>query len=165
MEEILIRSMRKEDWPRVREIYGQGIAEGRSTFQTQCPEYEEWDQKHLRECRFVAECSGEVVGFAVIAPTSAREVYRGVVEESIYIDSAYRGKGVGKKLLSTLCEACEKEDFWCICTSIFAINEASLRLHRSCGFREIGYRERIARDRFGNWQNTVMFERRKAEEP
>ena len=152
--------MNKEDWNRVAEIYTEGLERGKSTFNTVCPEYEEWNKNHLVDCRYVAEIEGKVVGWAAISPTSAREAYKGVVEVSIYVDEKHQGQGIGTELLMTLCTDSEKKGYWCLYSAIFSINEASIALHRKCGFREIGYRERIAKDRFGNWQNTTLMERR-----
>lgn len=158
--EITIRKSEKSDWKRISEIYTQGIEEGKSTFETQCPDYETWDANHLRECRFVACENGTVVGWCAIGSVSKRAAYKGVAEHSIYIDRSARGKGVGTKLLNYLCEESEKCGYWCLFSAVFAVNEPSLILHKKCGFREIGYREKIAKDRFGNWQNTVLLERR-----
>ncbi len=87
----MIREMKDSDWSRVSEIYCQALKEGRSTFNTQCPTFEEWDKGHIKKCRYVYEEDNKVVGWIVISPTSSREVYRGNVEMSVYVDSAYRG--------------------------------------------------------------------------
>ena len=155
---VVIREMRDSDWERVAEIYTQGLKEGVSTFNTECPSFESWDTEHIKECRFVDEEDGQVVGWIAISPTSTRPVYRGSVEMSIYIDSNYRGKGVGTELVKTLIKQAEKAGYWSIYSAIFSINKSSIALHKKCGFREIGYRERIAKDRFGNWQNTTLME-------
>ncbi len=157
----MIRPMEDRDWPRVAHIYTQGLESGRSTFNTACPTFAEWDAGHLKNCRLVAEENGQVVGWAALSPTSARPAYRGVVEVSIYVDAACQGRGVGSALLAALCEESEQAGYWCLYSAIFSINEASIALHKKCGFREIGYRERIARDKFGVWQNTTLMERRK----
>ena len=156
----MIRAMRVSDWERVAEIYTQGLEAGRSTFNTKCPTYEEWDKGHLKDCRFVYEEDGKVVGWVAISPSSSRCCYRGCVENSIYIDNDYKGRGIGTALTKKLLEECEKLGYWSILATIFSINTASLKMHKSCGFREIGYRERIAKDRFGEWQNTTMMEYR-----
>ena len=72
----------------------------------------------------------------------------------------YQGKGIGTALLETLCEESEKAGYWSLYSAILSNNKSSIALHQKCGFREIGYRERIAKDRFGNWQNTTIMERR-----
>ncbi|MBP9988995.1 MAG: N-acetyltransferase [Ruminococcus sp.] len=156
----MIRKMNKRDWLSVSEIYNQGIESGKSTFNTTYPSYDEWDSSHHKECRLVYEENGTVYGWVAVSPTSVREAYRGVVEVSVYVDEKQRCKGIGTKLLNALKDEARKSGFWSLFTIIFATNEASLALHRKCGFREIGYRERIAQDKFGVWQNTVNMEYR-----
>lgn len=156
----MIRSMLPSDWQRVKEIYEQGLEQGISTFNTICPTYEEWDNGHIKECRFVAEETNTVIGWIAISPTSGRSVYKGVVEVSVYIDEKHQGKGIGINLMEKLMKESEQAGFWSLYSAIFSINLASIALHKKCGFREIGYRERIAKDRFGNWQNVTLMERR-----
>lgn len=162
--EPTVREMRASDWEAVADIYGQGIAAGNATFQTVCPSYEAWDASHLRDCRLVCDIGGRTVGFAVLSPVSARECYRGVAEVSLYVDEKHRRMGVGRLLLKALMERAEQAGFWTLYSSICSINAASLRLHESCGFRVVGTRERIARDRFGAWQDTTLVEWRNRNE-
>ena len=155
----MIREMTANDWNRVAEIYEQGLTRGISTFNTECPTYEEWDNGHKKDCRYVYVSNEKVVGWTAISPTSGRCVYKGSVEVSIYIDENYQGKGIGTELLKFLCEETEKAGYWSLYSAIFSINKASIALHKKCGFREIGYREIIAKDRFGVWLNTTLMER------
>jgi phosphinothricin acetyltransferase len=101
-----------------------------------------------------------IVGWIVLGPTSTREHYSGVVEVSVYIDNMYKNCGIGSVLMQHLIEATEKEGFWCLYSSIFSENQGSRRLHEKFGFRLIGYREKLAKDRYGNWRDTVLYERR-----
>ena len=158
--DITIRKMEPDDWSVVIEIYIQGVQSNKATFNNACPSFAEWDAAHTPNCRFVAEVDGEVVGWAALTPVSARECFRGVAEDSIYVSESFTGQGVGKKLLTALVEDSEKEGYWTVQAQIFQTNVKSLALHKKCGFREIGYRERIAKDRQGNWQNTVLVEHR-----
>lgn len=158
----MIREMKPEDWNRVAEIYTQGLERGKSTFNTKCPTYEEQDKAHTKDCRYVYVSDNKVVGWVAVTPSSSRCAYKGCVEASIYIDEKYQGMGIGTKLLKKLCEATEQAGYWSLLSTIFSINKASLALHKKCGFREVGYREKIARDRFGEWQNTTIMERRSA---
>lgn len=157
---IRIENMKEEHWEEVSCIYRQGIASGQATFQRECPSYEEWDANHLVQCRYVALEGEKVVGFVAISPTSKRAVYKGVVELSIYVDEAYRGKGIGSRLMSRLCEESEEAGFWTLYAAIIAENKASIALHKKWGFREIGYREKIAKDKDGIWRNMILMERR-----
>ena len=156
----MIREMLDTDWTRVAEIYKQGIESGIATFNTECPNFEEWDKSHVKECRYVYEEDGKVVGWISISPSSSRCVYKGCVEMSVYIDSEYKGRGIGTALVNHLINESVKLGYWSIYSAIISISEASIALHRKCGFREIGYRERIAKDKFGEWQNTTLMEYR-----
>jgi phosphinothricin acetyltransferase len=149
--------MRPPDWARVADIYAEGVATRNATFETEVPSWEEWDAAHLDEPRLVAELDGEVVGWAALSPTSRRPCYAGVLEDSVYVAEHARGQGVGAHLLVALVEGAKEA--WTIQTSIFPENEASIALHRRCGFRVVGRRERIGQ-LDGVWRDTVLLERR-----
>ena len=157
MTEII--SLTSNHWPTIREIYLAGIAGGNATFETQVPSWDEWDAKHLKFARLVAVIEGEVKGWAALSPVSARKVYRGVAENSVYVASDAQGRGLGRRLLEALIAESEANGVWMLQTSIFPENVPSIRLHLSCGFREVGYRERIAQLN-DVWRNTVFMERR-----
>ena len=162
-----IRAMTPADWPEVAEIYRQGIEDGEATFETRVPSWRDFDAARLSDPRVVAvDESGRVLGWAAAAPVSAREAYRGVVEHSVYVLRAARGRGVGRLLLSAFVDAAEAAGVWTIQASVFPENAASLRLHEAAGFRIVGRRERIARSaagpHAGTWRDTVLIERRSA---
>lgn len=161
--ELIIREMQKEDWEAVSAIYKEGIDTKRATFQSEVPTYEAWDKSHIQACRLVAVENGTVVGWVALTPYSSRCVYCGVAEVSVYIKADCRGKKVGEKLLRALIEESEKEGIWTLQSGIIEINKASIALHSKVGFRMVGFRERIAQDHNGVWQNTVLMERRSAE--
>ena len=151
--------MRTDDWPAVKTIYEQGIATRLATFETEAPAWEAWEGAHLAGPRLVAEEDGEVMGWAALSPVSRRPCYAGVVEESVYVAEGARGRGLGTALLDRLCTDAEAAGIWTIQTSIFPENVASIELHRRCGFRVVGTRERIAQ-LDGVWRDTVLMERR-----
>jgi phosphinothricin acetyltransferase len=153
--------MRPEDWPAVAVIYAQGVATGNATFETEVPSWERWDGTHLPAHRLVAELDGTVVGWTAVSPVSTRCAYAGVVEHSVYVDEAVRGRGVGRQLLAALSESTERAGIWTIQTGIFPENEPSLALHRSAGFRVLGVRERPGQ-LGGRWRDVVVLERRSA---
>lgn len=160
MNKVEIREMTSDDWGRVAEIYQQGIDSNRATFVSVCPSYEVWDDAHTKKCRFIAMIDHTIVGWIALGPTSTREFLSGVVEVSIYIDNMYHNFGVGSALMNYLIDAAENEGFWCLYSSIFVENEKSRHLHEKFGFRMIGYREKLAKDRYGNWRDTVLYEKR-----
>ena len=157
-----IRYMTPSDGPEVLKIYQEGIATGSATFETKVPTWAEWDKAHLRDARLVAEdADGKLMGWAALSPGSVREVYAGVAEISIYVAESYRGKQVGIALLHRLIAESENAGIWMLTATIFAENTASIALHRRCGFRLVGRRERIAQLN-GEWKDTVIYERRSA---
>ncbi|WP_295573914.1 GNAT family N-acetyltransferase [uncultured Microbacterium sp.] len=159
--------MTPEDWDRVEEIYRQGIEDGEATFETDPPTRAEFDAGRLQVPRLVAvDDDGAVLGWAAASRVSSREVYRGVIEHSVYVDRAARGRGIGRLLLAAFVEAAEAAGAWTIQSSVFPENAASLRLHEAAGFRVVGRRERIARSargpHAGTWRDTLLIERRSA---
>lgn len=143
----------------VLQIYGEGLATGQATFNTEVPAWADWDRAHLPHSRLVAQEDSRVVGWAALSPVSARSCYRGVAEFSLYIGAAHRGLGVGNLLMQQLIQESEANGIWTLHSSTFPENMASLRLQKKWGFREIGYREKIAQ-LHGVWRNTILLERR-----
>ena len=159
-----IREMRPEDWTAVAAIYKDGIDTNLATFQNDIPTYNEWDAANLPFCRLVAEREGEVLGWAALSPVSSRCVYAGVAEVSVYTSSSTKRIGVGSALINALLKQAEQNGIWTLQSGIMENNTASIRLNEKCGFRMVGYRERIGKDRFGTWRNTVLMERRCVED-
>jgi L-amino acid N-acyltransferase YncA len=156
---VLIEPMTPQDWPPVRAIFLEGIANGNATFETSAPAWEKWDAAHSGSGRLVARLKGNVVGWAALSPVSSRCVYAGVAEVSVYVSAKARGRGVGFLLLSDLATASEQAGIWTLQAGIFAGNEVSIRLHERCGFRIVGTRERLGQLK-GIWRDVVVMERR-----
>jgi phosphinothricin acetyltransferase len=100
------------------------------------------------------------LGWGALSPTSSRCVYAGVAEVSIYIGDQYRGKGIGKTLLTELVRLSEENGFWTLQSGIIKENSASIELHKKCGFRELGIREKVGKMGNGIWHDVVLVERR-----
>jgi phosphinothricin acetyltransferase len=161
-DDLRIDTMQPTDWPVVAAIYAAGIATGNATFETAPPTWERWNASHLPDHRLIARAGdGEVVAWAALASVSDRCVYAGVAENSIYVAEVARGRGVGRRLLTALLEDAERAGIWTVQTGIFPENTASLALHRRCGFRVVGVRERIGQ-MDGRWRDVLLLERRSA---
>lgn len=159
INELRIRSMQATDWEEVRKIYLEGIATGHATFEVSAPSWAQWNAAHLPFARLVARDGDVIVGWAALSPVSQRCVYGGVAEVSVYVSAASRGSGVGQKLLSALVDESEQNGIWTLQAGIFPENQSSLALHRGCGFRDVGPRERIGKMN-GVWRDTILLERR-----
>ncbi|MGH7589667.1 MAG: GNAT family N-acetyltransferase [Gemmatimonadota bacterium] len=156
---IRIEPMREADWPAVADVYRQGIESGHATFETDVPSREAWDSSHLKASRLVAREADRLLGWAALSPVSDRCVYGGVAEVSVYVAGEARGRGIGRRLLDGLVTASEEAGIWTLQAGIFPENEASLAIHRSCGFRVVGRRERLGR-LAGEWRDVILLERR-----
>ncbi|HYG02801.1 MAG TPA: GNAT family N-acetyltransferase [Chryseosolibacter sp.] len=155
----MIRLFEADDWAAVADIYHQGLETRNATFETDVPVFESFLKKFHANMLWVAMINDTVVGWAGLQPVSARKVYEGVAEVTVYIDSRHVGKKIGSSLMAHLILQSEQAGIWTLFASVFPENAASIHLHRSAGFREIGYREKIAQ-LDGKWRDTLLFERR-----
>jgi len=172
MTTVTVRPMDTTDADRVLAIYQAGIDSGHATFETRAPTWAGFDADRRPEHRLVAvdtptdvaatDVAATVIGWVAVSSVSAREVYRGVVEHSVYVDPAAHGRGVGRALLDALIASTEAGGIWTIQSGIFPENTASLALHHAAGFHTVGIRRRIARHgAYGNrWRDVVLLERR-----
>lgn len=160
--EYIIDEMKDTDWGQVAAIYTEGIDTKIATFQNSAPSWEEWNNGHSKECRIVARRGDTILGWAALSPVSSRCVYAGVAELSIYIAPECRGQKVGTELLNELIRLSEENGYWTLQSGIIKENIASLNLHKKCGFREIGYREKLGMMDNGKWHDVVLVERRSA---
>ena len=149
----------REHWPRVCEIYLEGIAGGHATFETTAPSWDEWDAAHHVFARLVVSIEARVQGWAALSRVSARQAYAGVAEVSVYVAKSTQGRGCGRALLGSLITQSEGNGIWTLQASIFPENLPSLALHEAAGFRVVGRRDRIAKLQ-GVWRNTMLLERR-----
>ena len=158
--EYKIEEMMDLDWQQVANIYMQGIKTGIATFQREVPTFEDWNNSHISSCRLVVRSGDNILGWGALSVTSNRNVYAGVAEVSIYIGEKYKGQGIGKALLNKLIVVSEENEFWTLQSGIIRGNLASIALHKKCGFREIGIREKIAKMNNEKWLDVVLMERR-----
>jgi phosphinothricin acetyltransferase len=151
--------MTDEHGPEVLAIYQAGLDTGNASFETRAPDWSRWTAGHLPAHRFVATEADRVLGWVAVSATSARPVYAGVVELSIYLAPDAQGRGIASVLLAELINSTEAAGIWTLQTGIFPENTASLELHRRAGFRVIGVRERIGQHQ-GRWRDVTFLERR-----
>lgn len=160
----LIRPSLEIDIPAITDIYAHHVAHGSASFETVPPEAAEMARRRQSVLThglpyLVAEINTTVVGYASVVPYRPRAAYRFTVEDSVYVHRNHLGKGVGRSLLATLIEACEKTP----CRQMVAViggtdNVASIQLHRAFGFRDVGVLKSVG-FKFGEWVDTVLMQR------
>lgn len=157
--------MTARDGEVVFEIYRQGITTGHATFEKAVPtDWDTWFASRLMPGRLVATVDGRIAGWSALSAVSARAVYAGIGEVSVYVANGAQGQGIGRALLGALVEASEDAGMWTLQASIFPENQASVALHQQFGFKLLGTREKIAWMSYGpmanQWRDTVILQRR-----
>jgi len=161
MGSFTIRPMVADDAAAVARIFEHGIATKNATFEIAAPSWAHFDSGHVNGLSFVAVDDGNVIGWVACTPYSSRHVYRGVVEESLYIDESARGRGVGRALLEHFLHVADESGIWTVQAGIFPENTISVNLHHALGFRTVGVRERLGQmDEV--WRDVLLLERRLA---
>jgi L-amino acid N-acyltransferase YncA len=140
-------------------IYNEGIADRTATFETRLRSAEDvrawFDGAHPV---VVVEDGGAVIAFAATSSYRNRECYTGIAEASVYVARAARGRGAGFVALGALIESAGNAGFWKLVSRIFPENQASRRLVRSLGFREVGIYNKHGKLE-GVWRDVIIVER------
>jgi L-amino acid N-acyltransferase YncA len=160
---IVLRPSSDDDVPAMLDIYRRHIAHGVGNLGAFEPTpFDADDLKARRKSmlkhrlpHLVATIDGAVAGYAYAVLFRKRPAYRFTVKHSIYVHPDHLHIGVGRALLPALIQACASAGFRQMIGYIDSANVASLRLHETCGFRQVGYLCAVA-FRFGEWTDTVI---------
>jgi phosphinothricin acetyltransferase len=160
-----IRKATPEDLPGIRDIYNHYVMNSTVTFDEKPMTIRDWRSKYARLQQLnmpilVAESpSGQLLGYTMVYPWQSKSAYRYTVEDSIYLGPASTGKGLGKALLAALIEACAEAGIREIIAVIADKSaDASIRLHASYGFKEVGRMGRVG-FKFDRWLGTVTMQK------
>ncbi len=158
-----IRPATEADLPVVTKIYEHAVLHGTATFELIPPDLAEMTRrfKSLADGGFpylVGVLDGRVAGYAYAGPYRPRPAYRFTVENSIYLDPAIHRRGVGRVLLQSLIDECEKRGYRQMIAVIGdSANAGSIGVHARCGFQMIGTHPNVGL-KFGRWLDTVMMQ-------
>jgi L-amino acid N-acyltransferase YncA len=158
-----VRAATPDDAAAIARIYNQGIEDRVATLETELRTPDErtrWmASRSARHPVIVAENErGEVAGWGSLNVFNARDAYRFVADFSVYVDRAYRGKGVGRVLLARLIELGREHGFHKLVLSAFPTNAGGMALYETMGFRTVGiYKEQGLLD--GAWVDTIIMEK------
>jgi L-amino acid N-acyltransferase YncA len=164
MNEVVIRASKDEDVAALHAIYAHSVEVETASWEYEPPSLEEFAARRrgILDQGFpylTAELNGLAVGYAYASSYRSRIGYRFVVENSVYVAKDVAGKGIGKKLMQALIEACEKKGFRQMVAVIGdSANIRSIKLHEACGFthaalfKNIGFKQ-------GRWLDSVQMQR------
>ena len=162
---VSLRAAEAKDCFAICEIYNFYIQNSVVTFDEQTMELTQWEEKlaYLDKQKLpfiVAESdSGEILGFAYVAPWRQKSAYRTTVEDSIYLRAAATGKRVGTKLLEELLDLSKKAGIKEVVAVISDSGaESSVRLHERFGFKKQGHLAKVG-FKFDRWLGTILMQK------
>jgi L-amino acid N-acyltransferase len=157
-----VRLAHKGDSEAIRAIYNAEVMGSTSTFdivERTASEQIEWLDHHSgAHPAIVAVSNGTVCGFGSLSSYKERAAYATSVEDSVYVDAAWRRKGVGGAVLDELVELATRHGFHTVIGRIAGGNEGSVLLHERCGFQVIGVEREVGR-KFGRWLDVTIVQR------
>jgi L-amino acid N-acyltransferase YncA len=159
-----LRDSRDDDVEDIRAIYAHHVLHGLASFEEAPPDAAEIARRRaevlaLRLPYLVAEAEGRVVGYCYATLYRTRSAYRHTLENSVYVREGMQGRGIGRALLEALIERCEAGP-WRQMVAVIgdSANDASIALHRACGFETIGTLRSVG-FKFGHWVDSVFMQR------
>ncbi|MEQ0775085.1 MULTISPECIES: N-acetyltransferase family protein [Paraburkholderia] len=158
-----LRDATPDDFASIAAIYAHHVLHGAASFEETPPSLDELLRRHaaVREQGLpwiVAEIDGQVAGYCYATPYRPRAAYRFTVEDSIYIDEAFRGRGLGRVLLDALISRCEQGPWRQMIAVIADPKGGSLALHTSLGFELVGTLRAVG-FKHGAWRDTTLMQR------
>ena len=159
-----IRDARATDLDAVQAIYAHHVRHGLASFEETPPDLPEMQRRYGATAAaglpyLVAELEGKVRGYAYAGPYRTRPAYRFSLEDTVYVEAGYEGRGLGSALLEALVARCEELGYRRMVAVIGdSDNHASIRLHARLGFRECGVIPSVG-FKFGRWVDSVLMER------
>jgi phosphinothricin acetyltransferase len=161
---ISVRAAGPYDVEAIAEIYGHHVVHGTASFEDEPPTVAEmmgrFEQLRMANLPYlVAECEGQIVGYAYAGPFRLRAGYRFTLEDSIYVSPFYQGRSVGKHLLRELLLKAADLGYKCMVSVIGdSANVGSIALHRACGFEDVGTVRNVGY-KHGKWLDIVLMQR------
>jgi L-amino acid N-acyltransferase len=152
-----------DDAEAIRSIYNREVLTSTVTFDLVARTEEDqltWMDEHsgAHPAMVAIDDDSTVCGFGSLSPWRARPAYRTSVEDSVYVAPEHQGRGIGKGLLSELVALAELHGFHTVLARVVGGHEASIGLHRACGFEVVGVEKEVGR-KFGRWLDVVLMQR------
>jgi phosphinothricin acetyltransferase len=163
MNTIAVRLAALSDAEAIRAIYNREVTESTVTFDLvprTLADQQAWlaARTGAHPAVVAVDREGPVIGFGSLSPYRDRPAYTTTVEDSVYVHADHRGRGVGRLLLEELIRVGTAHGFHAVMARIVGGHQASIALHSSCGFWEVGVEREIGR-KFGRWLDVVLMQR------
>ena len=160
---VTTRLAERRDAEATRAIYNLEVEESTVTFDLvprTLDEQVQWIEEHrgAHPAVVAVDGDGEVLAFGSLSPFHPRPAYQPTVEDSVYVRRDRRGAGIGRLVLEELIRLAVDHGFHSIIARIVGEHDASIALHRACGFETIGTQREIGR-KFGRWLDVVEMQR------
>ncbi|GAB4211200.1 MAG: GNAT family N-acetyltransferase [Rhodoferax sp.] len=159
-----IRPSQDSDLPAITQIYAHHVLHGSGTFETEPPSFDDMAQRRAdvmgKQLPYLVVCEGaNILGFAYCNWFKPRPAYRFSAEDSIYLAPEAMGRGIGRLLLAELCTQAQRRGVRKLIAVIGdSANQASVGLHRACGFGSVGIISACGW-KFGRWLDVVLMEK------
>jgi L-amino acid N-acyltransferase len=159
---VQVRLAGPDDNDAIRALYNQEVLSSTVVFDlvARTPaEQRRWLEEHSGPYPAVVAVTGDgtVAGFGSLSPYRPKPAYATTVEDSVYVDPAHQGRGVGRALLAELVRLAGAHGFHAVIGRIVGDNETSIALHRGCGFFLVGVEKEVGR-KFGTWLDVVIMQ-------
>ena len=161
----IIRESGDADLPAVAAIYGHHVRHGFGSFEEVPPDVDElarrWREIVSKRLPYLvaSDGTGTILGYAYASPYRTRSAYRFALEDSIYLDMAEIGHGIGRALLADLLKRCTALGYRQMIAVIGGSDQwPSIRLHAALGFTRIGLLPAVG-FKFGSWVDSVLMQR------
>ncbi|MFT5112244.1 MAG: L-amino acid N-acyltransferase YncA [Parasphingorhabdus sp.] len=163
--EYVIRQTQLEDIQQIAAIYAHEVRTGTASFEIEPPTPAQMTERvkdiwQNNYGHYVAVRHSTVLGYAYTSGYRSRPAYRFSVENSVYVASDSRGKGIASKLLQALFDDCKDKPFHQMIAIIGdSANHASINLHRSMGFKDTGVLKDVGY-KFDRWIDSVIMQKK-----
>lgn len=161
-ESVIVRRAKEEDAGDIARIYNYAVLNTTATFDMEPKSVEdrvEWLREHGEQYPvFVAELNNKIVGWSSLSPYGERPAYRFTVENAIYIDCEYQGRGIGSLLLQVLLQSADESGYHAVIALVVKGNDSSARLHERFDFKLVGVMHEVGR-KFDRWLDLLIYEK------
>jgi phosphinothricin acetyltransferase len=157
-----LRLATEADLVAINEIYNYYVPRSTCTYQEELNPLESrrrWLEQHdtLKHPAIVVTENRRVIGWGALSPFHTRSAYQHSVENSIYIDHAYHGQGVGSMILADLIERARAAHHHAIIALIDSEQSPSVAIHSKFGFTEVGHLKEVG-FKFGRWLDVIYMQ-------